>query len=227
MHVDRRPIRRATGLASLTFAALLSACGGGGGGDDAGTAPDAGPAAGLESTPPDGGGAPSIEPSGAAATPRLTLRVRADIAGGVGAAVQVRVNGRVVASFEVKSSSWIDQVVDAPGLAAGSKVDVAFTNDAQVQGQDRNLYLAWLSSGTTVWLPSASGNRLDRGSGAAAFDGTDTLAGQGEFYSNAALRLTGRARPPRSTPPRGAMRHGCCCRPASAPRRQSWTAPPR
>ena len=193
MHVDHCPPRRATWLASLTFAALLSACGGGGGDDEVSSVPAGGPSTGTEGTQAGTDGAPALEPQGitpAAATPRLTLRVRADLAGGVGPVVQVRVNGRVVASFEVKSSSWVEQVVDAPGLAAGSKVDVAFTNDAQVQGQDRNLYLAWLSSGATVWLPSASGNRLDRGSGAAAFDGVDTLAGQGEFYSNAALRLT-------------------------------------
>ena len=69
-------------------------------------------------------------------------------------------------------------------------MDLVFTNDATVSGQDRNLYIGYLGSGSTVVLPSASNSTVDRGTGGAAFDGKDTLAGQGGLYWNAALRLT-------------------------------------
>ena len=146
------------------------------GGNAAGTTDTSSPGtalAALTAPPP----APAPAP-----TPTLTLRVRADLAGGVGPVLQVRINGVAVASFEVKSTSWTQQSVTAPGLAAGANVDVVFTNDAVINGQDRNLYLGHLASGDTVVLPAASGHRYDRGGGDDAFDGIDTLDGRGELH---------------------------------------------
>ena len=204
MHADLSLFRRAAVWPAVCTTLLLAACGGGGepgatptasaaqtpvAGTEAGSGADAGADAGPgASTSADGETLRTIQ--AAATIPSLTLRVRGDLAGGVGPQVQVRINGAVVASFEVKSTSWVDQVVAAPGLAAGAKVDVVFTNDASVNGQDRNLYVAHLGSGPTVVLPSANGNRIDKGRAAAAFDGVDTIAGQGEVYWSAALRLT-------------------------------------
>ncbi|OYU73228.1 MAG: hypothetical protein CFE45_37905, partial [Burkholderiales bacterium PBB5] len=48
-------------------------------------------------------------------------------------------------------------------------------------------------------LPTIAGSTVDRGAGTAAFDGKDVLAGQGELYWNAALRLSWPAAPAADT----------------------------
>jgi uncharacterized protein (DUF1800 family) len=133
--------------------------------------------------------------SALAATPVLTVRARADLAGGVGAMMAVRVDGVPVGSVEVKSTDLADYSFSAPTLKAGAKVDVVYSNDAQVGGQDRNLYVGYLSSGGTLVMPTSAGSIVDKGTGAAAFDGKDTLSGQGELYWSSALRLTWPAAP--------------------------------
>ena len=123
-------------------------------------------------------------------TPTLTLRARADLAGNVGALVSLRIDGATIATVEVRSTTLTDYTVSAPSLKAGTRVDVVYTNDAVVSGQDRNLYIGYLTSGDTVVLPTLPGAIFDRGNGAAAFDGVDTMAGRGDLYWSGALRLT-------------------------------------
>jgi uncharacterized protein (DUF1800 family) len=54
---------------------------------------------------------------------------------------------------------------------------VVFTNDAWIDGQDRNLYVDYLTDGATVSvLPSMPGAVIDRGAGEKAFDRLDTGA---------------------------------------------------
>ena len=122
--------------------------------------------------------------------PTLTLRARADLAANVGALVALRIDGATIATVEVRSTTLADYTVSAPTLKAGAKVDVAYTNDAVVSGQDRNLYIGYLISGDTVVLPTLPGAVFDRGNGAAAFDGVDTMDGRGDLYWSGALRLT-------------------------------------
>ena len=43
--------------------------------------------------------------------------------------------------------------ITSTGLASGAKVDVVFTNDAVLNGQDRNLFVAYLSDGSRTLLP--------------------------------------------------------------------------
>jgi len=123
------------------------------------------------------------------AVPTLTFRARADVAGGVGAMVSVLVNGATVGTVEVKSTALADYKVTAPGLTAGAKVELAFTNDAVVGGVDRNFYVTYLTDGTTVVPSTANGVAIDRGAGAAAFDGLDVIKGQINIPWNAALRV--------------------------------------
>jgi uncharacterized protein (DUF1800 family) len=106
----------------------------------------------------------------------------------------VRINGSVIASVEVRAATFTDYNFTTP-LRAADKVDIAFTNDAQIGGADRNLYIAYLSDGHQVLLPTMTGALIDRGSGARAFDGLDTVAAQGTLWSNGALRLTWPAAP--------------------------------
>lgn len=54
--------------------------------------------------------------------------------------MELRIDGKVVKSFTVNSSSWKTFTVDLTVSAASHTVAVAFTNDYYQNGQDRNLY---------------------------------------------------------------------------------------
>ena len=131
----------------------------------------------------------SHAPAATAAPQILTVRASADLAGGVGAMIAVRVDGTALGTVEVKSKAFADYNFTAPSLAAGSKVDIVYTNEATIAGKDRNLYVAYVASGKQTVLPTSAGVVLDKGVGAAAFDGIDVLPGQGGIYWNAALRM--------------------------------------
>ncbi|WP_418320784.1 DUF1800 family protein [Piscinibacter sakaiensis] len=135
------------------------------------------------------GAAPASTGAGAA-VPTLTVRARGSLAGGVGPIMVVRLDGTVIGTVEVRSTEPADYSFSAPGLRAGSKVDVVFTNDAVINGEDRNLYVSYLTDGTSTLLPVAPGTVVDKGSNEKAFDGIDVIAGQGELAWNAALRIT-------------------------------------
>jgi len=158
----------------------------------------------ASTTTPATGTAPTSGSSGgfssggysAAPTPRtLLLRAKATLQGGVGAMVDIRVDGVVVARTEVRSTDWADFSFPAAQVKQGSKVDVVYTNDAKVGSEDRNLYVAYLAGGPTMILPYMPGTVIDKGSGARAFDGLDTIPGQSAITSNGALRLTWPAEP--------------------------------
>lgn len=147
-----------------------------------------------------GGGSASVAPANAptptagalAAAPSvLTVRAKGSLYAGVGPVMVVRVNQQVVGTVEVKNTAdWADFPFSLPALRGGDKVDVVFTNDIAANGVDRNLHIASLSDGTTVLLPFTTGIVIDRGAGAAAFDGLDLLPGSSTLASNGALRLT-------------------------------------
>jgi hypothetical protein len=83
-------------------------------------------------------------------TDTLTLRAHADLAGGVGAMVQIRVDGVVTSRLEVRATVPTDYKLPVPPLKPGSKVDVVYTNDATVDGVDRNLHVQQLSTADTA-----------------------------------------------------------------------------
>ena len=122
-------------------------------------------------------------------TDSLTVHARGSLAGNVGPVVQLHVDGVIVGTAEVRSATFTDYTFSTPPLQPGSKVDVVFTNDALINGDDRNLYIAYLVAGNTSVLPSAPGAVIDRGAGAAAFDGTSVIAGQDGIYGDGALRV--------------------------------------
>ena len=124
------------------------------------------------------------------ATTSLTIRASGSLAGNVGPIMQVRVNGSAVGQVEVRASSMTDYTFAVTAPLAGAKVDVVFTNDAFIDGADRNLFVAYLQDGTSTVLPTASGNTYDRGQGIKAWDGVDVIAGQGNLYWSGALRMT-------------------------------------
>ncbi|MBP6903538.1 MAG: DUF1800 family protein [Burkholderiaceae bacterium] len=126
------------------------------------------------------------------ATPRITVRARATLAGDVGAMMSVRVDGTVVGSVEVRNTAFADHSFTlSSSLKAGAKVEVVYSNDSvALAGGDRNLHIAYVSDGQQVILPTATGALIDRGAADKAFDGLDTLAGQSDLWWNGALRLS-------------------------------------
>lgn len=125
----------------------------------------------------------------ATTVPQLTVRASGSLAAGVGPVMQVRVNGAVIGSVEVRQPEATSFTFAAPTLRQGAKVEVVFTNDAWISGQDRNLYVNSLSDGTSTWLPTTPGAVIDRGDGPRAFDNIDTVPGQRGLYWSGALRL--------------------------------------
>jgi len=178
-------------VASCLGLSLLAGCGGGGSPDTeaAAATTEAVTLANQPSPVADAATAGPTEQAQAVAVPQLTVRALGALAGGVAPIMQVRVDGAVVGSVSVLAGGLADYRFAAPTLKPGSQVDVVFTNDAMVNSEDRNLFVGWLTDGSaTVW-PTSTGVTLDRGAGAAAFDGKDVIAGQAGLYWNGALRL--------------------------------------
>jgi hypothetical protein len=119
----------------------------------------------------------------------LTVRARADLAANVGAIVALRVNGAIIGSKEVRATQYQDYSFTTPDISGGAAVDVVFTNDALVAGQDRNLYVESITANGVALLSTAPGVSVDKGVGMAAFDGKNVLPGRAQLYWAAALRF--------------------------------------
>lgn len=120
----------------------------------------------------------------------ITVTARGTPVSGIYPIMNVRVDGQVIGSFNVNSSTYAEYamaVLAAPGVAHG--VDVVFSNDAYRVPEDRNLIVQSLRVNATTLLPTASGVTYDRGAGNAAFDGVDVIAGQSGMWWNGALRF--------------------------------------
>jgi uncharacterized protein (DUF1800 family) len=124
-----------------------------------------------------------------AAGPTLTLRARADLAGGVGAQMTVIVDDAPVGSVEVRATSFTNYSFSAPGLKPRSKVEVVYTNDDKVDGVDRNLYLSYISDGSTALQLNSTNAIVDRGAGRMAFDSLDVLPWRGCLCWFGAMRM--------------------------------------
>ena len=125
----------------------------------------------------------------------VTLRGSATLAGGIGAAIDLYVNGVKVGSQTLNSSTVQNLAFTTPSIAAGDRIDVVFTNDATINGQDRNLYVESVTARNTVLPATAASVLIDRGSGVRAFDGLDlvpTSSTGGWLPWNGALRLVAR-----------------------------------
>lgn len=128
-------------------------------------------------------------PAPVSVPPTLTVRAHGSLAGQVGPIMEVRVDGQILGRLEVRSSEPADHSLSAPGLRSGAKVEVAFVNDAAIDGQDRNLFVAYLTDGTVYVAPSQPGVVFDAGAGEQAFDGQQVSPGSEALWGNGALRL--------------------------------------
>ncbi len=191
-----RPFACAVLVAALS---AFSGCGGGGGGEAAsdgakaatGTTPSTAPSTvATAASAAEGQAVIAADRSGrGAGTGTLVIRAHAQLAGDVGPRVEVRIGGAPVGSFEVRATEAQDFSVPATGLVAGAKVELVYVNDAIVNGQDRNLFVAYVSDGRSFVAPSQPGIVFDRGPGPEAFDGQDMLPGTEAMRYGGALRF--------------------------------------
>ncbi|HEX6722587.1 MAG TPA: carbohydrate-binding domain-containing protein, partial [Burkholderiaceae bacterium] len=120
----------------------------------------------------------------------VTVRARATLAANVGAMMAVRVDGALIATTEVRSTTFQNFRFALPRVVAGgAKLDIVYTNDATIDGVSRELFIESVNVNRTTLLPGGAGVVFDRGSGSAAFDGIDVAAGTTDLTSNGALRF--------------------------------------
>lgn len=131
----------------------------------------------------------------AAGADTIDVRARATLAGGVGAIMQVWHRGVLVGTVTVTNTQPQDFRFTTTAIAAGDRIDIAFTNDASIGGEDRNLVISSVTARGKTLTASDPTAVLDQGLGAAAFDGLQTVpaAGYGGWIPwDAALRLVAR-----------------------------------
>lgn len=121
----------------------------------------------------------------------IVVKASADLLNDVGAMMQLRLDGKIVGQSEVRATTLTDYAFDV-ALPAGSKgaLDVVFINDAVVNGKDRNLYVDSIKVEDYLCKSTDSSVKLDKGYGAAAFDGLNVINGQKGVFWNGALRFT-------------------------------------
>ena len=142
----------------------------------------------------------------------ITVRAWATLAANVGPQMELRVNGTLVGSTEVRAGSYQNYSFPAVSVPAGAKVEVVFNNDAFASDGDRNLFVESISVNGSTIAATASGVVFDRGPGPQAFDGVDVMPGLTTLYWNGALRFQltggGTTTPPvtTDTPPAGYSR---------------------
>lgn len=194
----------------ITSSALLAACGGGGGADSATATTASAPAetAAAAAAAAAASDATAASHLNAAAQPdvkalaagdvaatitstatTLVVKARGVVAGGVGSIIEIRVNGLLVATTEVRSTTLQDYSYSVAGLGPGSAIDIVYTNDAVVGGIDRNVWVNSITVDGQAYASNSSVVNFDRGSGSAAFDGVDTMPGQVGLFWNGALRF--------------------------------------
>lgn len=185
----------------ITSSALLTACGGGSSGATESGAMAAGATAAVANADKEAASQfsteqPTVKPLAASDTgsanataATLVVKARGILAGNVGPIIEIRVNGLLVATTEVRSTTLQDYSYSVDGLGPGSAVDIVYTNDAVAGGVDRNLWINSISVGGQAYASTTAGTVFDRGAGSAAFDGVDTIPGQEGLFWNGALRF--------------------------------------
>jgi hypothetical protein len=129
------------------------------------------------------------------ASETLVVRGGGTPAAGVGAQMEVYLNGALIGSRLVSSPTVQDMVFPSPAVRVGDRIDVVFTNDAVINGEDRNLYIESVTARGAVLRSNEPGVVLDVGTGAQAFDGQNLVPAStygGWIPWNAALRLVAR-----------------------------------
>ncbi|NML27864.1 calcium-binding protein [Zoogloea dura] len=122
----------------------------------------------------------------------IVVSARATLAAGVGAQMEVWLDGKKIGSIVVDSTTTktYQFTTDLNISTEASKLDLLFTNDAVINGEDRNLIVSSVKLNGHEMKPTDPGVTLDKGGGATAFDNKDVIPGQAGLYWNGALRFT-------------------------------------
>ena len=122
------------------------------------------------------------------AAPTITLRAFASGYGSSAAQLQLRSNGIIVATFEVRATTAFDHALPlSTVLQAGTLELVLLNADAQA---GRALVVQSLSHNGATLTPTDNDVVFDQGSGPAAFDGLDTVPGTRTLTTAGALRFS-------------------------------------
>lgn len=123
------------------------------------------------------------------ASQSISIRAKSTVCNdGVGATMELWVNGTKVKTWTNVSTSWTTYSQNAT-LNGNDKVEVVFTNDCYTGGYDRNLYVDYVVVNGTTIQAEGGGMVIDGGAGSAAFDGASVILGQETIASNGALRM--------------------------------------
>jgi hypothetical protein len=136
-----------------------------------------------------------------AAANMLVVRAKAQLAGTKdgpadykqGAFMTVFADGQAVDAVQVMATSYQDYSFTLPTTAAGTKIDVMFSNDLDTKpGQDRNLFVESITANGKTIASTDADVRFDRATAdlRTAFDGQDVMAGTDSLWWNGALRFT-------------------------------------
>jgi Ca2+-binding RTX toxin-like protein len=106
--------------------------------------------------------------------------------------MEVWISGVRVQVFEVASAEFAAYAVTLPPGTSATGIDIAFVNDAYRPdlGQDRNLYIDRIVVNGQAFGARDAGAVVDFGTGAAAFDGVNTMSSWGRLSSHGAIRFS-------------------------------------
>lgn len=114
----------------------------------------------------------------------ITIRAKGTSYGGVWPSMSLRVNGAVVKTWTVNTTSYTNYT-HSTTLSGNDVLEVAYTNDEST----RTLYVDYvIVNGVTIQAESGA-MVYDQGAGSAAYDGFDVIAGREILDVNGALRF--------------------------------------
>ncbi len=134
----------------------------------------------------------SVEAGVAVAIESLVVFARGTACLNVWPRMEVWIAGARLQVFDVASAEFAAYTVAVPSGTSASSVDIAFVNDAYRPdlGQDRNLYLDRIVVNGQAFGARDAGAVVDFGTGAAAFDGVNTMTSWGGLGSHGAIRFS-------------------------------------
>ncbi len=137
-----------------------------------------------------GGDDAGMSDAALAASSTLVVRARGMLAGGVGPRMEVYVDGERIAVQDVRATDFQEYSFDSPKLRLGAKVDLFFSNDAFIAGQDRNLIVKGLSFGGVAQAAMAEASYDVGDTYRLATDGAQVLRQKEGMAWNGAMRFT-------------------------------------
>lgn len=158
------------------------------------TAPAPAPAAAVSSNPSLTPVSPQVPAPSATATPsknRIVLRASATGPVDSPVAVALRINGRVVGTALIRSTTPADVAFDATAPTGGGVMELVFTNGGLSRvAPVRRLLVESITAAGVVFIPTDAGVYFDSGEGTDAFDAQNLLPGQSVMVQSGALRFT-------------------------------------